>query len=88
LPKRKADPSGAATGYELPSRTLDAFHTELERVILSIRRWLQVHSAPATPFCLIEATAIRADLEALGVRPLSSGRTTSAGRMSRLPHVR
>ena len=48
---------------------------ELERAILSIRRRLQAHAAPATRYRLIEATAIRAELKALGVCPLPSGRT-------------
>src|SRR5262249_3735023 len=48
---------------------------ELERTILSIRRRLQAHAAPATRYCLIGATAIRAELKALGVRPLPCART-------------
>ena len=48
---------------------------ELERAILSIRRRLQAHAAPATRYCLIGATAIRAELKALGVCPLPCGRT-------------
>src|SRR5262249_54669877 len=47
---------------------------ELERAILSIRRRLQAHAAPATRYCLIGATAIRAELNALGVCPLPCGR--------------
>jgi hypothetical protein len=49
---------------------------ELKRAVLSIRRRLQVHAAPATRYCLIGATAIRAELKALAVCPLSCGRTT------------
>ena len=48
---------------------------ELERAILSIRRRLQAHAAPATRYCSIGATAIRAELKALGVCPLPCGRT-------------
>ncbi len=48
---------------------------ELERAILSIRHRLQSQAAPATRYRLIEATAIRAELKALGVCPLPSGRT-------------
>jgi hypothetical protein len=47
----------------------------LDRAILSVRRWLQDHAAPATRYCLIGATAIRAELKALGVCPLPCGRT-------------
>ena len=61
---------------------------ELDRSILSVRRRLQAHAAPATRYCLIGATAIRAELKALGVRPLPCGRTTWASLMCRLPHVR
>ena len=43
---------------------------ELERAILSIRRRLQAHATPATRYCLIGATAILAELKALGRRPL------------------
>ena len=48
---------------------------ELERAILSIRRRLQAHATPATRYSLIGATAIRAELKALGVRPLPAART-------------
>jgi len=48
---------------------------ELERTILSIRRRLQAHATPATRYRLTGATAIRAELQALGVRPLPSERT-------------
>jgi hypothetical protein len=47
----------------------------LERAILSIRRRLHAHAAPATRYCSIGATAIRAELKALGVFPLPCGRT-------------
>src|SRR5688572_16287443 len=42
---------------------------ELERAILSVRRRLQAHASPATRYCLTGATAILAELKALGVRP-------------------
>ncbi len=48
---------------------------ELERAILSVRRRLQAHAAPATRYSLIGATAILAELKALGIRPLPSPRT-------------
>ena len=48
---------------------------ELERAILSIRRRLQAHASPATRYSLTGAAAIRAELKALGVRPLPGERT-------------
>jgi putative transposase len=48
---------------------------EPERTILSIRRRLQAHATPATRYCLIGAAALRAELKALGVRPLPCART-------------
>jgi len=48
---------------------------ELERTILSIRRRLQAHAMPATRYSLTGATAIRAELEALEIRPLPCERT-------------
>src|SRR5262245_4953525 len=48
---------------------------ELERAILSVRRRLQAHATPATRYRLIGATAIVAELKALGLRPLPSERT-------------
>jgi putative transposase len=48
---------------------------ELERAILSIRRRLQARATPATRYSLVGAAAIRAELEALGVRPLPAART-------------
>jgi putative transposase len=48
---------------------------ELERMILSIRRRLQNHSAPAARYSLFGAQAIRAELKALDVRPLPAVRT-------------
>src|SRR5207237_9625029 len=48
---------------------------ELERSILSIRRRLQAHASPATRYCLTGAASIRAELKALGIRPLPCERT-------------
>jgi transposase InsO family protein len=48
---------------------------ELERAVLSVRRRLQAHATPATRYSLIGATAILAELKALGFRPLPSPRT-------------
>jgi len=48
---------------------------ELERTVLSVRRRLQAHAAPATRYSLIGAAAILAELKALGIRPLPSPRT-------------
>jgi transposase InsO family protein len=48
---------------------------ELERTILTIRRRLQAHGTPATRYSLIGATAILAELKALGTRPLPCART-------------
>jgi transposase InsO family protein len=48
---------------------------ELERAILSIRRRLQAHAAPATRYSLIGAAAILTELKGLDIRPLPSPRT-------------
>ena len=48
---------------------------DLERTILSVRRRLQAHASPATRYRLIGATAILAELKALGIRPLPNART-------------
>src|SRR5262249_44404947 len=48
---------------------------ELERAILSIRRRLQAHASPAPRYSLIGAAAIRAELKALGTRPVPAVRT-------------
>jgi len=48
---------------------------ELERAILSIRRRLQARATPSTRYSLIGGTAIRAELKALGIRPLPAART-------------
>ena len=48
---------------------------ELERTILSIRRRLQAHATPTTRYSLRGATAIRAELKSLEIRPLPCERT-------------
>jgi putative transposase len=48
---------------------------ELERAILSVRRRLQARTAPANRYCLTGAASIRAELKALGIRPLPCERT-------------
>src|SRR5262245_66214305 len=48
---------------------------ELERAILSVRRRLQAHAAPATRYSLVGTTAILAELKALNIRPLPSAPT-------------
>ena len=48
---------------------------ELERTIRSLRRRLQAPAAPATPYSLTGATALRAERKALGTRPLPCART-------------
>jgi hypothetical protein len=47
---------------------------ESERAILSIRRRLQARATPATRYGLIGGTTIRAELKALGIRPLPDPR--------------
>jgi hypothetical protein len=48
----------------------------LERAILSVRRRLQAHATPAPRYSLIGATAVLAELQALGIRPLPCERTS------------
>jgi putative transposase len=48
---------------------------EQERAILTIRRRLQAHATPTTRYSLTGATVIRAELKALGIRPLPCERT-------------
>jgi putative transposase len=48
---------------------------ELERAIVSVRRRLQAHAAPATRYRLTGAAAIRAELKTLDIRPLPCERT-------------
>ena len=70
----QAEPEGRGEGMR--ARHLDPKPPpELERAILSIRRRLRAHAAPATRYCLTGATAIRAELKALGIRPPPCERT-------------
>ncbi len=48
---------------------------ELERAILSVRRRLQARTSPGNRYCLTGAASIRAELKALGIRPLPCERT-------------
>jgi len=47
----------------------------LERAILSVRRRLQARTSPGNRYCLTGAASIRAELKALGIRPLPCERT-------------
>jgi transposase InsO family protein len=70
--------SGVAGLYDLTHAThhvAQRIAPELERAILSIRRRLQAHAAPATRYSLIGASAIFAELQALDIRPLPNPRT-------------
>src|SRR3954463_4827272 len=70
--------SGAEGLYDLTHAThhvAQRIAPELERAILSIRRRLQAHAAPATRYRLIGAPAILAELKALDIRPLPKPRT-------------
>src|SRR3954470_16732612 len=70
--------SGAEGLYDLTRdnhQVAQRIPPELERTILSIRRRLQAHATPATRYSLIGADAIRAELKALGIRPLPCERT-------------
>jgi transposase InsO family protein len=70
--------SGAEGLYDLTRANhcvVQRLSPELERTILSIRRRLQAHATPATRYSLIGADAIRAELQALNIRPLPSRRT-------------
>jgi hypothetical protein len=70
--------SGVAGLYDLTHAThhvAQRIAPELERAILSIRRRLQAHAAPATRYSLIGASAILAELQALDIRPLPNPRT-------------
>src|SRR2546421_326777 len=70
--------SGAEGLYDLTHAThhvAQRIAPELERAILSIRRRLQAHATPATRYRLIGASAILAELKALGIRPLPNPRT-------------
>ena len=70
--------AGAEGLYDLTHAThhvAQRIAPELERAILSIRRRLQAHATPATRYRLIGASAILAELTALGIRPLPNPRT-------------
>src|SRR5512144_3230922 len=70
--------AGAEGLYDLTHATHHAAQRiapELERAILSIRRRLQAHAAPASRYRLIGAPAILAELKALDIRPLPNPRT-------------
>jgi len=70
--------SGAEGLYDLTHAThhvAQRLAPELERTILSIRRRLQAHASPATRYSLIGASAILAELKALGIRPFPNPRT-------------
>jgi transposase InsO family protein len=70
--------SGADGLYDLTHATphiAQRIPPELERTILSIRRRLQAHATPATRYSLIGASAILAELQALGVHLLPNPRT-------------
>ena len=72
--------SGAEGLYDLTHAThhvAQRIAPELERTILSIRRRLQAHAAPATRYRLIGAPAILAELCASG-EPLLAGHVTIA----------
>src|SRR6516164_3466200 len=70
--------AGAEGLYDLTHAThhvAQRLAPELERAILSIRRRLQAHATPATRYRLIGASAILAELKALGICPLPNPRT-------------
>jgi putative transposase len=64
---------------------------DLERTILTIRRRLEARTHPSTRYALIGSSAIRAELQALQVRPLPCLRTIERVLQRNgvtLPHVR
>ena len=71
----QAGPEGLYDRTRANHQVAQRISPELERAILSIRRRLQAHASPATRYCLTGAAAIRAELKALGVRPLPGERT-------------
>src|SRR3954453_18747777 len=71
----EAGPEGLYDSTRACSHVARRIPPELERTILSIRRRLQAHASPATRYSLIGAAAIRAELKALGIRPLPCERT-------------
>src|SRR5438270_5715958 len=71
----EAGPDGLYDRTRANHHVAQRISPELERTILSVRRRLQAHATPATRYSLIGATAIRAELKALKVRPLPCERT-------------
>jgi hypothetical protein len=71
----QAGPEGLYDRMPVRHQDPQRIPSELERAIRSSRRRLQAHAAPATRYRLIGATAIRAELKALGVCPLPCGRS-------------
>jgi putative transposase len=71
----EAGPSGLYDLTRANHHIAQRIPPELERTILSIRRRLQAHAAPATRYSLIGATTILAELKALAARPLPNPRT-------------
>ena len=71
----QAGPEGLYDRTRARHQDAQRIPTELEQAILSIRRRLQAHAGPATRYCLIGTTAVRAELKAMGVCPLPCGRT-------------
>jgi transposase InsO family protein len=72
---QQAGPGGLYDLTRANHRGVQRIPPELERAILSVRRRLQAHASPATRYCLTGAAAIRAELKALGIRPLPCERT-------------
>ena len=72
----QAGPEGLSDRTRARHHIAQQIPPELERAILSIRRRLQARATPATRYGLIGGTAIRAELKALGIRPLPSERTS------------
>src|SRR5437660_3602787 len=72
---REAGPEGLYDLSRANQHAAQRIPPELERTILSIRRRLQAHAAPATRYSLIGATAILAELKALDIHPLPNPRT-------------
>jgi hypothetical protein len=71
----EAGPDGLYDRTRANHHVAQRLSPELERAILSIRRRLQAHAAPATRYRLVGASAIRAELKALKIRPLPCERT-------------
>jgi putative transposase len=71
----EAGPEGLYDRTRANHHVVQHIPPELERAILSIRRRLQAHAAPATRYSLIGAPIILAELKALGIRPLPCART-------------